>query len=113
MDANPTKTTPAVVRCLTSVSIVLLVLVTSPARAADEDHGRDAAKKDLERLQGPWTLVAMEVDGESLEPEDFQGYSSLYEGDALTLKAKDTVRRRGIVTLDAKRTPKAINTWDL
>ena len=30
----------------------------------------------------------------------------------MTLRAGDRVRRRGIVTLDPSRKPKAINTWD-
>src|SRR5262249_9960773 len=68
--------------------------------------------KDLERLQGTWTLVSLESEGEASSPEQIEGFTATYEGDSLTLKAKETVRRRGIVTLNPSRTPKAINTWD-
>ena len=98
---------------LTSIVVLILALAPSPGRARDGDDPRDAAKKDLARLQGAWSLVAMEAEGRSLDPEEFEGWGSVYEGDRLTLKAKDVIRRQGIVTLDPARTPKAMNTWDL
>jgi uncharacterized protein (TIGR03067 family) len=98
---------------LASVAVLILVLVSSPGRAKDGDDPRDAAKKDLAQLQGAWSLVTMESEGRSLDPEEFEGWGSVYEGDRLTLKAKNEIRRRGIVTLDPTRTPKAMNTWDL
>lgn len=98
-------------RCI-SMAVVGLALVASLGRAADEANPRDAAKKDLARLQGTWTLVSLESEGEASSPEQIEGFTATYEGDSLTLKAKETVRRRGIVTLNPSRTPKAINTWD-
>jgi uncharacterized protein (TIGR03067 family) len=83
----------------------------SDAKTSPEDR-REAAKKDLEKLQGVWIMTAMETEGHVLTPEDFEGRNSLYEGDSLSLRAGETVRRRGIVTLDPTRTPKAMNTWD-
>ena len=98
-----------------SVSFLLLalVMVSSTGRAGYEDDPRDVAKQDLAKLQGTWSLEAMEAEGRSLDPDHFEGWGSVYEGDKLTLKAKDEIRRRGIVTLDPTRTPKAMNTWDL
>jgi uncharacterized protein (TIGR03067 family) len=81
------------------------------ANAAIEDR-REAAKKDLAKLQGVWIMTSMETEGHVLAPEEFEGRNSLYEGDTLALRAGETVRRRGIVTLDPTRTPKAMNTWD-
>jgi uncharacterized protein (TIGR03067 family) len=99
-------------RCI-PIALIGLAFISSPSRAAGEADRREAARKDLERLQGTWTLVAMENEGNPLPPEHFEGWSAVYEGDALTLKAGDQVRRRGVVTLDPSRTPKAINTWDM
>ena len=79
----------------------------------EQQSTRDASRKDLEKLQGTWIQVRMEADGENTPPEHFEGWHAVYHGDSLTLKAGETVRRRGIVTVDASRTPKAINTWDL
>jgi uncharacterized protein (TIGR03067 family) len=101
---------------MTVAGLILSVAVSGATPAADlktspEDR-REAAKKDLAKLQGVWTMTAMETEGHVLAAEDFEGRNSLYEGDALSLRAGETVRRRGIVTLDPTRTPKAMNTWD-
>ena len=94
-------------------AIVVLALVASPGRTADRDAPVDATKKEMAKLQGAWSLVSMESEGHSRDPEEIQGWGSVYEGDRLTLKANGEVRRRGIVTIDTTRKPKAINTWDL
>jgi uncharacterized protein (TIGR03067 family) len=67
----------------------------------------------LAPFQGTWTLVAMEREGEPVSPDDFRGGTATYEGNHVTLRSGDTVRRRGIVTVDPARKPAAINTWDL
>jgi uncharacterized protein (TIGR03067 family) len=54
----------------------------------------------------------MEVEGQVAPSEELKGRQAVYEGDALTLKVGEKVRRRGIVTLEPNRKPKAINTWD-
>jgi len=72
----------------------------------------DPAKTDLDKLQGTWVLVSMETEGHDVAAEDFKDWTAVYEQNHLTLKAGDRVRRRGIVTLDPGRKPKAMNTWD-
>jgi len=72
----------------------------------------DPAGSDLDRLQGTWVLVEMQREGEDVPAEDFKGWTAVYEGNRITLRDGDRVRRRGIVTLDPSRKPKAINTWD-
>jgi uncharacterized protein (TIGR03067 family) len=95
-----------------SITLLVAVLTSPSARAADKESAREAARKDLARLQGTWILTAMETEGEAVPPEQFKGWNAVYEGDALTLRSETEVRRRGIETLDPSRTPKAINTWD-
>jgi uncharacterized protein (TIGR03067 family) len=72
----------------------------------------DPPKGDLDRLQGTWVLVQMKREGEDVPAEDLKGSTAAYEGNRITLRDGDRVRRRGIVTLDPTRKPKAINTWD-
>ena len=72
----------------------------------------DPPMSDLDRLQGTWVLVAMEREGESVPAEDLKNGNAVYEQNRITLRDGERVRRRGIVTLDASRKPKAINTWD-
>lgn len=74
--------------------------------------GGDPAKTDLDKLQGTWVMVSMETEGHEVEAEDVKDNRAVYEQNHLTLKTGDRVRRRGIVTLDPGRKPKAINTWD-
>jgi len=95
------------------LAIVVLVLASSTLRAEDDPRpSREAARADLEKLQGTWVLVSMQVEGQAAPPEVIEGQSVVYEGDAVTLKDGETVRRRGVVTLDPTRQPAAINTWD-
>jgi len=74
--------------------------------------GGDPAKTDLDKLQGTWVLVSMQTEGHDVAAEDFKDWTAVYEQNRVTLRAGDRVRRRGIVTLDPSRKPKAINTWD-
>ena len=94
------------------LAIVMLVLASSTTLAEDPRPTREAARADLEKLQGTWTLVSMEVEGQAAPPKAIEGQSAVYEGDAVTLMDGETVRRRGIVTLEPTRRPAAINTWD-
>jgi uncharacterized protein (TIGR03067 family) len=72
----------------------------------------DPARSDLDKLQGTWQLVAMEAEGQEVPAEHFHGWNAVYEGNRLTLRAGEMVRRRGLVTLGPSRNPKAMNTWD-
>ena len=100
---------------LHALGLIFLAAAFPSGLAAEDakESPREAARKDLEKLQGTWNLVGMEVEGQTIPPENFQGWNAVYEGDTLTLKVGNEVRRRGIETLDPSRNPKAINTWDL
>src|SRR5262245_26066319 len=74
--------------------------------------GEDATKADLEKLQGTWQLVAMETEGDEMPADELTGRNAVYEGNRPSLRSGETVRRRGIITLDPSRSPKAMNTWD-
>jgi uncharacterized protein (TIGR03067 family) len=86
---------------------VLTVLLTTFAIAPG-----DPAQSGLADLQGTWVLTSMETEGHEVPVEDFKDWTAVYEGNRLTLKAGQQVRRRGIITVDPSRRPRAINTWD-
>jgi hypothetical protein len=69
-------------------------------------------KADPDKLQGTWVMVSMETEGHEVAAEDFKNWTAVYEQNHLALRDGDRVRRRGIITLDPSRKPKAINTWD-
>jgi uncharacterized protein (TIGR03067 family) len=79
------------------------------AKAAE---ARKQAKADLEKMQGTWVRVNMELDGNRFPLEGV--WTASYSGDVLTLAIDGKVYRTGaIVTLDTRQTPKAVNTWDV
>jgi uncharacterized protein (TIGR03067 family) len=89
--------------------LLLLLVAATPGFAALD---KDAGEGDLAKLQGQWVVVSLEHRGHVAEPADFEGQSSVYEKNRWTWKVGDKVMRRGIITLDSTRSPKAINTWD-
>lgn len=90
--------------------LALAVLALVLTAAADD---RAASRKDLDQFQGTWVAVSMEREGEAVPAEVFAGRTCEYQLDGFTLKQDGEPRRKGIVTLDASRSPKAINSWDL
>jgi uncharacterized protein (TIGR03067 family) len=90
------------------IVLLLLVAMTPGVGAADKDN----PEGDLAKLQGQWVVVSLEHRGHVTAPADFEGQSSIYEKNRWTWKVGDKVMRRGIITLDSSRSPKAINTWD-
>jgi uncharacterized protein (TIGR03067 family) len=69
---------------------------------------QDAAKKDLDALQGTWVMVALEVDGKPVPEEKIKGARLVVKGDKYItqVKGKDY---ETIITLDPSKKPKAID----
>ena len=89
--------------------VLFLLAVATPGLGASD---KDSGEGDLAKLQGQWVVVSLEHRGHVAEPADFEGQSSVYEKNRWTWKVGDKVMRRGIITLNSTRSPKAINTWD-
>jgi uncharacterized protein (TIGR03067 family) len=77
-----------------------------------QSNVRGPARDDLAKMQGTWKRVSMELQGKPRMPDEIKDWTSTYRDDELTLYGGKEVYRRGIVTLDASQTPKAMNTWD-
>jgi uncharacterized protein (TIGR03067 family) len=73
-----------------------------------QSDAQDAAKKDLERLQGTWVMAALEVDGKEVGVEKIQGATLTIKGDRYSVKAKDKVNGC-VIRLDPKKDPPAID----
>jgi uncharacterized protein (TIGR03067 family) len=79
------------------------------AKAAE---ARKQAKADMEKMQGKWVRVAMEVEGKPVSLDSV--LTAVYSGEVLTLAIDGKVYRSGaIVTLDPRQLPRAVNTWDV
>jgi uncharacterized protein (TIGR03067 family) len=86
---------------------VLLLLAAGALAAADAPA--DAAKKDLERMQGDWAADSYVTDGMKLPDDDAQAYFRTIQGDTYTVSRYKRVLGKGTIRLDAAQTPKAID----
>jgi uncharacterized protein (TIGR03067 family) len=83
----------------------LLAALISPVHAGDSD----AVKKDLDFLQGEWTMVSGSADGQPM-PEDIRKeMKRVCKGDEITVTMGDQVFLKAKVTLDPSKKPKTID----
>jgi uncharacterized protein (TIGR03067 family) len=86
---------------------VLLFLVAAPVLAAEAPNA-DAAKKDLEKMQGTWTLVSLEENGKTATEARRKEFKVTITGDKSTFTVGgDTVK--GYFKLDPSRKPRAMD----
>jgi uncharacterized protein (TIGR03067 family) len=83
-----------------SMLLVLGLLV------AAEGPKEDAAKRDVQKLQGTWTVVSAEREGQPLDR--IKGNKLTLKGDRFTIKTK-TVELTGTFRLDPAKKPKAMD----
>jgi uncharacterized protein (TIGR03067 family) len=72
----------------------------------------DAAKKDLEALQGEWVMHSSERDGKKMTEEEVKGFHRTVKGNAYSvlIDTEDGQRElKGTITLDPSRNPKWID----
>jgi uncharacterized protein (TIGR03067 family) len=69
----------------------------------------DDAKKDQEKMQGEWTLVSLERDGQPAPAEFAKSMKRSVNGNAFTVTLGGQVRGKGTFTLDASKKPKEID----
>ena len=88
---------------------VLLVLAAGlriAGIATGDDQG--AAKKELERLQGEWTLVSATRDGKDMPAERVKGYKNTVKGDRFTISSEGKTAEEGTLKLNPDKKPKEV-----
>lgn len=85
-----------------------LPLVLSALALVAADAPSDAAKIDLEKMQGKWAVVTLENDGKALAAEAAKAYTFTVKGDRYTLKGGDD-NYQGVLKLDPSKKPKALD----
>jgi uncharacterized protein (TIGR03067 family) len=83
---------------------VFVILTVELLLAADDP--RQAVKEELERLQGEWQLVSVEIDGTKVPEDSFPDETSCIKGDQLTVRRGDKVLLRATMTFDPTADPK-------
>ena len=71
-----------------------------------------ATKKDLEKLQGTWSLLSAMDDGKSLAQDKVKQTTIVIEHDTFRFPhlAEDATSKAGSIKLDATKTPKQMDT---
>jgi uncharacterized protein (TIGR03067 family) len=69
----------------------------------------DAAKKDLESIQGTWVMEALEVNGMDVAAEKLNGAVLTIKGDRYELKLKDKVINVFTLKLHPGKSPKELD----
>jgi uncharacterized protein (TIGR03067 family) len=87
--------------------IVFLALAAGLLTAAD-NPSEEAAKKDLEQLQGAWTPTAITVDGKDVPAENVKDAKFTIKGNRYSFQhGSDTIE--GTFKLDPAKKPRAID----
>lgn len=88
------------------LSGALLVVSCVFAVSAAQDN---AAKKDLDAMQGDWQAVAVEVDGNKLPDEEVKSARLTFKGDKVITTDKGARTHEATVKLDPTKKPKTID----
>jgi uncharacterized protein (TIGR03067 family) len=86
-----------------------LLLVAVCLVLAGETPRDEAARKDLEWMQGDWQAVSRVVDGTPFPDDDAQSMFRTVKGDQYTIFLFQKPLGKGKMKLDATKTPRAID----
>jgi uncharacterized protein (TIGR03067 family) len=89
---------------------LLLVLAASVGiLGIAADDAKDAAKKELDGLQGEWKLVSATRDGKDMPKDTVKGYKNTVKGDKFTVTGDGKAVEEGTMKLDPTRKTKEID----
>jgi uncharacterized protein (TIGR03067 family) len=86
---------------------IALMLALMGVAAADRPRD-EAAKKDLEQLQGTWTMAALEVDGKLVPEAKLKGTTLIIKGNKYIVKVRNQTHETAF-QLDPTKKPKEID----
>jgi len=66
----------------------------------------DAARKDMEKFHGNWSLTSLERDGKKTPPEELRAVKLTVQANKFVLRRNSVVVSEGTFTLDPTKTPK-------
>jgi len=92
---------------MNQMRILSLALAAGLLLAAD-NPAEEAVKKELEKFEGTWRYVAMEIEGAKAEEKDYKDYKLILKGDQFTTTdGKETFH--GSFKVEPTQKPKKIN----
>jgi uncharacterized protein (TIGR03067 family) len=91
---------------MTAGTLILLVV----GLAADDAPPQDAAKQELAKLQGAWSIVSVAIGGRAMVPDErSRQWRAVFEGDTLTATGGGQVPHSSTVRIDPTKTPKVMD----
>ncbi len=87
----------------------VLSILTATLVSTVDVQGDTVSERDLDRLQGTWTLVTMEIRGNSIPPEKLRGRVAVIQGKMFTDRVGAEVLAAGTISLDAMPLPRTID----
>jgi uncharacterized protein (TIGR03067 family) len=90
---------------------LLLLLIPATVLLIGADDPKEAAKKELKKLQGTWMLIGHVENGQTTTEEQNKKakVKLVVKGDKYTISFGDTVAGKGTIQLDPKKKPKEID----
>ena len=67
--------------------------------------GKEAVQKEMQRLEGTWTVTALTADGKELPRSGELAVRMVFEGNKYTVRAGDKILGRGTYTVDPSQKP--------
>ncbi len=86
-----------------------LLLTVTTGLLITTDANDDAAKKDLEKFQGNWTLISAEQNGEKTPQGEVKKLKLTIQANKFVLQKDSVVISEGTFSLDPAKKPKEIN----
>lgn len=89
--------------------LTVILLASMPTIAAADEPGAEI-KQDRAQIKGTWRIVALEVNGNSVKPEDAKKLTVINGDDGTwSLLSEDKEISKGTSTINPKQTPKTID----
>lgn len=89
--------------CKSAIAFFVLASLHASAVAGD------GAAKDLKAMQGTWVMVGLEVNGQKVPQDKLEGAVLTIKRDVYTVQVKKRNPQTCTITLDPKKTPRAID----
>jgi uncharacterized protein (TIGR03067 family) len=94
---------------MSTIRNLFLLALTALAVATTSAQENAAAKKDTAQLQGEWTMVAGERDGQPFPADFLKGSKRVAKGDETTVMLQGQLLLKAKFTLDPAKSPKTID----
>jgi uncharacterized protein (TIGR03067 family) len=98
-------------------TVAILILLTGLLSAPECPSKDDPSKNDRAKLTGTWVSVSLVSDGKTLidektPPAERARTKLVYDGNKWMVRVGDKIVAKGIIAIDATKTPKEIDVMD-